>query len=381
MLRRLLRRVLKRVFERLLRRVFGRLLRRVFGRVFGRLSKLMSPPKSQGAARSSDRAFFLWVVTTIAGAALALSESNLLALYAVAVLLPLVPSNVGKAGRFCLAVLAITAHFAGPGVLLVAVPFGLVAAGRPRQAVAVATGLAASAVLYPHFQNVPDVAGRVLHAGSAAFLFVPAWMVAIFGVRDISALRLAALVMLPAVTFLALDAAAVGRWIGASELADPSMRFVLAIIPIVAVVWGCSFRDGTSSRRELIVYWLPPVVIGAAVVLAIRDRDVTEVTFDEAHGKWETIQADFTPDSFGRAANYTYSLLSRYSERLTGEVSMFLREDDALPSQHAIFVVKMPTVPLSPSFANRLEAWVRDGGRLLVIADHTDLYDTAQVPS
>jgi hypothetical protein len=38
----------------------------------------------------------------------------------------------------------------------------------------------------------------------------------------------------------------------------------------------------------------------------------------------------------------------------------------------------MPTKPLSEEFSLRLEKWVREGGRLLVVADHTDLYDTAQ---
>ena len=38
----------------------------------------------------------------------------------------------------------------------------------------------------------------------------------------------------------------------------------------------------------------------------------------------------------------------------------------------------MPSASLSDEFSKRLSLWVNDGGRLLVVADHTDLYDTTQ---
>ena len=41
-------------------------------------------------------------------------------------------------------------------------------------------------------------------------------------------------------------------------------------------------------------------------------------------------------------------------------------------------MLKMPVLALSKTFSDRLDAWVRNGGRLMVIADHTDLYNNAQ---
>ena len=41
-------------------------------------------------------------------------------------------------------------------------------------------------------------------------------------------------------------------------------------------------------------------------------------------------------------------------------------------------MLKMPTAQLSQAFSNRLAEWVTEGGRLIVVADHTDLYDSAQ---
>jgi hypothetical protein len=65
--------------------------------------------------------------------------------------------------------------------------------------------------------------------------------------------------------------------------------------------------------------------------------------------------------------------------RLVGTAATFDTEEATLPdAENAVFVLKMPTTPLSEEFSFRLERWVRSGGRLLVVADHTDLYDTTQ---
>jgi hypothetical protein len=123
---------------------------------------------------------------------------------------------------------------------------------------------------------------------------------------------------------------------------------------------------------------LGAAIVGAVVTLLIPTTPIKLVMFDESHGRWETALSPFGPDDFGRAVNYTYSLLAGYGAQLVGTATTFDTEDANLAGSDAVFVLKMPTSPLSDEFSTRLERWVREGGRLLVVADHTDLYDSAQ---
>ena len=46
---------------------------------------------------------------------------------------------------------------------------------------------------------------------------------------------------------------------------------------------------------------------------------------------------------------------------------------------NTVFVIKMPSKSFEKPFKKSIVDWVFNGGRLLVIADHTDLYDSAQI--
>jgi hypothetical protein len=177
-----------------------------------------------------------------------------------------------------------------------------------------------------------------------------------------------------AVATLMLIDTGVGRWIDAATLTNPIFRLIAALVPAVVASFFVLPRSETAAiSRSLIL----STALGATIALALPTKPVTSVIFDEAHGTWETVQAPFGPNDFGRVVNYTYGLLFKYAARVVGQAGMLMAEDEALP-ENGILVIKMPTMPLSDKFADRLEAWVRGGGRLLIVADHTDLYDTSQ---
>lgn len=180
----------------------------------------------------------------------------------------------------------------------------------------------------------------------------------------------------PIASFAIMDTAAVGGWLSARELSAPLLRCGIAVIPTGLIAWGSTFKD-EPSRRWLGVALLS-VFLGASVIWFLPSRPIGSAVFDESHGKWETISAKFGPDDFGRGSNYTYSLLSAYSERLFGKSGGFYSEEQGLPDEDALFVVKVPTNPLSKGFIEKVEGWVKAGGRLLIVADHTDLYDSSQ---
>ena len=199
------------------------------------------------------------------------------------------------------------------------------------------------------------------------------------GWRQAAATALAAV---PAFGILVI--ANVGGWIGVTGLTDSTLRIAL---PAAAGVTACLFvplRQARFTSRPKIQDLRSALIAAAAGVLGalltwpIPASPLRGIVFDEAHGRWETVQANFGPDDFGRSASYTYSLLANYARALVGAATYNADEGAPLPPVDQAFVLKMPTTTLSAGFRDRLARWVEEGGRLLVVADHTDLYDHAQ---
>lgn len=325
----------------------------------------------QGAARSNDRAVSLWAVLLIAVAGFALAEANDLATVVGASLVVLAPTRLRF--RVGLLALALSTYWLGPATLLLATPAALVAAGRGLPAISAALALAGIGLTAQHFQSVPSLADLPIHLGSLVALAIPSLAVGVaagrwLGIRGTLSLMAGTAFLLGGFTMAA------GVWFGASTITDQTVRLLLACVPAAWAGWNANGRDNAAADWSA----LAGAAVGMVVALLLAANPISMVVFDESHGKWETIRASFGPDDFGRGVNYTYSLLSGHAERVAGKVAAFDDEAAPLPERDALFVIKMPTQPLSKAFVERLTEWVRAGGRLLVVADHTDLYDSTQ---
>lgn len=303
-------------------------------------------------------------------------EGNPVATVAVAVAIPLFPARLGKLGRVGLLVIAFPVFMAGPTLLPLAVPAALLIAGMPGTAAVSVLALVSSAFLAHHFQSVPNFAGLNIHIGSAVFLIIPSVAAAAsfgtrIGWRGVAWLLTGAIAVL-----MAVDAGA-GRWITPLTFTSPLFRMLVALVPVCAVIpWHT--QQGQQNAERGSKWMFGAIIAGASVTALIPTAPIKLVVFDESHGHWETVSSPFGPDDFGRAVNYTYSLLADYGKQLVGAAVTFDAENNSLPGRDAVFVLKMPTRPLSDEFSTRLEQWVREGGRLLVVADHTNLYDSTQ---
>lgn len=330
------------------------------------------------AARSLDRAAFLWAIFLCSASSLALSETNQAATFLAAIATPLLPAHISPAARALLLACAIAVYFLGAGTLVIVAPLGLAVVGQVRSVPVAAMALLAIAFLSPYFQTLPpNLLWSSLHPGSSSFLLIPSLAAAAIAARQLPWQRLLAMIGLSLAMVVALAAAIKGGWIAAPQLSDPLLRLFLGLLPVLSLINGRPCPKDTVDRGTLGV-WIAAAAAGAIAVAFIPSRPINSVVFDESHGKWETTLGHFGPAEFGRAANYNYALLSDYAERLVGDSEAYLNEDRPLPGTDSVFVIKMPTQPLGPDFAARLEAWVKAGGRLIVIADHTDLYDNAQ---
>jgi hypothetical protein len=233
--------------------------------------------------------------------------------------------------------------------------------------------LTSTALIYPQFQSLPN-GPLTIPLASFAYLVAAAWVPGIVFFRAISLRSRLALFLIPIGIALVLDMAA-GYWIGPSLFTNPFARLTLAMLPAALAGW----LSNLQGSYTLPLKWAAlPALVGAAAVALLPHAPISGVMFDEGHGKWETVQSPFGPDDFGRSANYTYSQLFQKTKQLVGASSILPSEKAQLPATDSLLVIKMPAEPLSGEFSAQLAAWVERGGRLLVVADHTDLYDTTQ---
>jgi hypothetical protein len=167
-------------------------------------------------------------------------------------------------------------------------------------------------------------------------------------------------------------------WLTPTTFTSPIFRVIVVLIPSFAFF----IHKLTLGREKISIRFLSYKIILCIFLLSsifiFNHKKPNQITFDESHGLWETVNAEYTPSSFGRGANYTYSLLKEYTTSLGYKTSIFSNENQELPNKGGLFVLKMPTLALSDLFIVKITDWVRGGGSLLVISDHTDLYDSAQ---
>lgn len=340
------------------------------------LARLARQPDQLAAARSKDRAVLLWGFAIAISGTLALIEGNEFVLLFVAIALPFVPACVSNTERAFLIGAAASALLFGPTFILIAVPIGLYFARMRGAAATAVLVLAVTKLLSHHFQAIPDLHGYSIHLGSAVFLALPSLAAAaVFGL-DAGWRSVVFLIVATIIALLCVDLAG-ARWITHDIFTSPVFRTGLVLLPLAAIFPTLRLRNHDASNRQPI--WLAfGIVVGAVITVMLPTKPIASIVFDESHGRWETVLASFGPNDFGRSANYTYSLLFNYAAKIAGSSSAYEREDNSLPGPDAVFVLKMPSQPLSAEFSDRLEVWVRNGGRLLIVADHTDLYDSTQ---
>jgi hypothetical protein len=233
----------------------------------------------------------------------------------------------------------------------------------------------AIALLAPHLQSIGPTGFGGIPLASLAFLIVPSWAILLIFFRSFTCKQRLLLVFVP-VIFACLSNVFIANWVSPNMLALTIFRAFLSLAPLFLITSELSKVNIAQSKTPL--GFFIAMVFGALSSLIAITSPVNKIIFDESHGKWETVTSPFTPNDFGRSANYTYSQLYKIAKNNYEETSIFEHELDPLPSINSVFVLKMPTEKLSDSFSNRLTDWVHRGGRLFVVADHTDLYDTTQ---
>ena len=264
-----------------------------------------------------------------------------------------------------------------PLLALVILPGSFGAAGG----VACASSIALASVLAPQLTVFcASLDARLASAASAimAPLLCSLALVTVapVGARGKALVRAATLCAAAAAT---LWVVLVGTGIGPDMLSHPFSRaaFGVALVAVGATGSGTGVAFGTQPSLRLASVAL--LSAGTTAWFASQGDPVATIVFDEAHGEWASTTLPLGPDDFGRSTTYSWRALANVLQASGVAVERRTEARTFVPaSRDALYVLKMPVDAIDPQFAKELLAWVGTGGRLLVVADHTDLFDTTQ---
>lgn len=120
------------------------------------------------------------------------------------------------------------------------------------------------------------------------------------------------------------------------------------------------------------------VLAALYLIPAGRANDGT-VLFDEAHGEWESTLAGIDTETYGMATTYNYTSLYDWLSYYYPVGRLVEPVDESSLDGCAVLVLKTPSAPYSKEEIAAIDAFVRGGGGLFVIGDHTNVFGTTTV--
>jgi len=142
--------------------------------------------------------------------------------------------------------------------------------------------------------------------------------------------------------------------------------------------------SGMAPARRRVALGAVSVALGAAALAGVcvwqpvGTPQGGRVKVVERHSRWEPTTADYDEDSYGESASYTYRLLYDYAARFFAMSR--LTDSEAIDAESLadcdVLVVKTPTERFAPQELDAIERFVRRGGGLLLIGDHTNVFNS-----
>ncbi len=113
-------------------------------------------------------------------------------------------------------------------------------------------------------------------------------------------------------------------------------------------------------------YWTP-----------VGQRKAGRVTVVERHSTWEPTTRPYRTELYGEGGSYNYAAIYEYCEQYY-TMSRILADDpidDAALAHCDVLIIKTPTSRYAPEEVAAVERFVEQGGSLLLIGDHTNVFN------
>lgn len=166
-------------------------------------------------------------------------------------------------------------------------------------------------------------------------------------------------------------------WIGISLL--PLVAILAYFYPIEGIDVLLEKPTISAVKRHLKYYGILFLSFLLSVVLIGTEDPGTvksgKILIDEVHSSWEWTTVPFDKEHYGKKTTYNYYCFRTWLDHyyhVTANTDSALT--DALLSPYATLMIKTPTTAFSNDELSAIEQFVRDGGSLFLIGDHTNLY-------
>ncbi len=320
-------------------------------------------------------AFVIWAISLCGLGLIALIDDNYYAFILSSIFLPIVPVEIGVKKRLALVLLSLSCYWFGSASFLISIPLAFALLGLSRESIYALVTFLTFTLLSPYLQSLNIYGFGQVPISSLVFILIPSWGCLVIFFNQIDKKTRLQLLFIP-ILIASIANVLFFYWLSPTSIANEIFRLSLAFAPLLIIREKLTtfHLKATNFKSSLIIAF----ALGGLSTILIPSNKINGVVFDESHGKWETVLSSFNQNDFGRSANYTYSQLFKLAKSKYKNTKIYDQEQNELPDQDQLFVLKMPAQRLSKPFLEKLTSWVHSGGRLLVVADHTDLYDTTQ---
>jgi hypothetical protein len=169
-------------------------------------------------------------------------------------------------------------------------------------------------------------------------------------------------------------------WVHLMLLAGPvllAIRFIRSPEPVSAEQVQ---PTGPAQIRRIVCAAI--VLVGAFLLtLGILwnptgPRKQGRIWVDEHRSTWERTDRPYDPNWYGQESGYNYACIYDYCSRFYDMDRLLAPIDANTLSDCDVFVVKVPTARYAPEEIDHIEHFVADGGGLLLIGEHTNVFNT-----
>jgi hypothetical protein len=214
----------------------------------------------------------------------------------------------------------------------------------------------------------------------------------LYGVRKACAFALLGLLVLPIVRYATLVSLYL-QFETVDWFFHPTINLAFLLVCLAAAAAALSrlplraasldLTPGRTSRTGGTAWTVPGLLLLAVMLIVFGilcpdpgRRKGGRVLIDESHGGWEWTTEAFDRDWYGQAATYNYwCILDFISAHYATERNQGPLTPEVLKTAD-VLIVKTPTHPIEDSEIETITQWVRRGGGLFLIGDHTNVFGT-----
>lgn len=329
-------------------------------------------------ARFNYRATLIWNLIFITISTHAIVENSNFASIIFILISLLYPNKISIFKRVILFFIAFSSYYLGPVSIIIITFIIFLYTDQFKLGIKFLLAITSVYILMPFFDTVSNSAVFNISVSSLFFLFSPILIASILLIKKIWFKPLFYCFFSVFTIIIFLELSFKNNFIDISLFTESYFRTILIIVPCIIAAYFTTNAEDEKRINISIIYLFFIFLVGLFSPQLIPISKIDNILFDESHGNWETVNEKFEPSNFGRGVNYTYSELYEYSSQLVKKSYTLNSEDEKLPSVNSLIILKTPIKEFSNHFIEKINNWVEMGGRLMIIADHTNLFDTSE---